>query len=188
LLVENLRPAPGSNYAPTVYAPRHEDIAPFRAANRLDGMQEVQLPNRPEMVFPSGAIYLTTTGALFAPPLEAIPLAEWRLAHAEEWYRRRVRDFEDCRRQAQANPTIHDWVSDLVRLRDAVLHAQKNLAARRADLEQARDPGGVMAKANEAIREQIQRDSERRERERMKALAAIDAITIGDGSAPDDDE
>jgi hypothetical protein len=182
MFFENVRPAPGTNYAAPVWAPRHEDFAPFRAKHSIDGMTEVELPNRRETV------WIRTTGALHDPHLEPIPRAEWRLLHAEEWCRLKVAAFETCKGRALASPLDYDWLPDLTRLRDDVIHAQKNLAARRADLDEARDPGGRMAAANEAIAEQIQRSTERREQERLKALSEIEAISINGTAAANDDE
>jgi hypothetical protein len=136
------------------------------------------------IVYPTGAVLLRTNGAMFGPPEEPILLADWKLKHAQAWHKARVKEFDDCKRQASQNPVGgYDWIPDLRRLRDAAARAQENLRQCREAHETACGRTPEWRRQQKERAEQAERARQQEDARRHSALALIQSIEI-----PNDDE
>jgi hypothetical protein len=160
----------------------------FQAANSVDGMGGVQLPDGVHIVFPTGGVLNKQTGGLFGPPLEAFPLADWRLKHATAWHKAKVAEFEEAKRQATIDYMNEEWIPHLKKLQGTANQAQQNLKECAEAYETACGRGPDWRSQQEQRAEQAERSRQAEDARRSRALAAIHAITIEEDVARDDDE
>jgi len=191
-MIENIRSAGMLTLSDAVIfgQPGGVSFQQFQAENTVDGMGGLALEDGVHIVYPSGAVLLRTNGSMFGPPEEPMLLAEWRLKYAQAWHKEKVREFNDCKRQASLNPVGgYDWLPDLRRLRDVAKRAQENLKECHEAYEIACGRGPDWRRQQKQMAEQTERARQAEENRRAKALAAIHAITIDDENvARDDDE
>jgi len=187
-MIENVRPGAGATLAPPRFDFHARRGAPsfgeFDQQHTVSGMGAVTLPGG-EMGYPDGAVFLPATGAMHDPPLEPVRLAELKEQHARAWLADAVKTFDDCKRAAQQNPMGHDWPSDLRRLKDVADRAKQNLKACHEAFEIACGRGPEWRRQQKQMAQAIERDRQRQEQARSKALQAINEITL-DADTPSD--
>jgi hypothetical protein len=160
----------------------------FAKQNQLDGMEQVLLEDNVTIVWPTGAVFLKTTGQMYGVPLEPYVLADWKLKHATAWLQKTGADFQECKRQATMDPESWDWVSDLKRLREIGLHAQRNFHECREAFEVACGRGAEWERQRKEQEARIQRGRQLQDQIRFKALAAIQEIELNDTTQTEDDD
>ena len=160
----------------------------FSAQNQRDGMGQVLLEDNVTMVWPTGAVFLKTSGQMFGAPLEPTLLADWQLKHATAWLKASVKTFNDCKQQALQNPEGWDWVSDLKRLKDVAVRAKENYEACHEIFELANGRGAKWRRQQEEQKTQMQLAQQRHDQIRARALAAIYEIDLTDAPTQEDDD
>jgi hypothetical protein len=160
----------------------------FAKQNQLDGMEQVTLEDRVTVVWPTGAVFLKTTGAMYGPPEDPRLLADWREKYARANLVRAVKTFNECKRQAQQNPLGFNWLPDLTRLRDIAVSAQNffDQCHEEYEIQNGRGPEW-QRRQKEAIAES-ERSQQYQQQIHARAMAAIQEIKLNDTTQTQEDE
>jgi len=150
-------------------------------------MEQVLLEDNVTIVWPTGAVFLKTTGAKYGPPLEPRLLADWREKYARANLSRAVKTFNACKQAAQQNPLGYDWLPDLTRLRDIAIRAKRHYEACHEELEIQCGRGPEWERQRKEAIAEREREDQRRQQIHALAMARIQEIELSSPTQEDDE-